>query len=60
LLPAAAARVASYVSSRAGKDSLSTHVAGVMAKRTASEFGDFGTPRSNLTGFTGKHLLQKL
>jgi hypothetical protein len=25
----------------------------VVAKKTMSEFGDFGTPRSNLTGFTG-------
>lgn len=48
-----AARVASYVSSQAGKDSLSSHVDAVVAKKTMSEFGDFGTPRSTLTGFTG-------
>lgn len=48
-----AARVTSYVSSKAGKDSLSSHVDAVVAKKTMSEFGDFGTPRSNLTGFTG-------
>jgi hypothetical protein len=41
------------VSSKAGKDSLSSHVDAVVAKKTMSEFGDFGTPRSNLTGFTG-------
>lgn len=53
---AAAARVASYVSSKAVNDTLTSHVAEVMAKKTASEFGggDFDTPRSNITGFTGR------
>lgn len=52
----AAARVASYVSSKAGNDTLTSHVAEVMAKKTASEVGggDFDAPRSNITGFTGR------
>lgn len=46
--------MSSYVSSKAGNDTLTSHVAGVMAKKEASEFGgDFDTPRSNLTGFSG-------
>jgi hypothetical protein len=52
----AADRVASYISSKAGQDSLSSHVAEVVARKSASEYGDFVTPRSNLTGFTGRHL----
>lgn len=48
-------RVSSYVSSKAGNDTLTSHVAGVMAKKEASEFGgEFDTPRSNLTGFSGR------
>lgn len=50
-----AGRVSSYVSSRAGNDTLSSHVAGVLEKKAASEFGDFNdTPRTTLTGFSGE------
>jgi hypothetical protein len=47
-----AGRVASYVSARAGKDLLTSHISDVVAKKAASE-AEFFTPRSDLTGFTG-------
>ncbi len=45
-------RVGSYVASKAGQDSLASHISDVVAKKTASE-ADLGTPHSNFTGFTG-------
>lgn len=48
----AAGKVATYVSSKAGSDSLSSHIEAVLSKRAASE-QDGLTARTELTGFTG-------
>lgn len=50
-----AGKVSSYVASRAGWDSIGSHISEVMSKRAASETQDMNlTTRTDLTGFTGK------
>jgi hypothetical protein len=42
------------MAARANKDALASHINEVVAKKVAaSEMGEFDTPRSNITGFTG-------
>jgi hypothetical protein len=43
------------MAARANKDALASHINEVVAKKVAASeiAGDFDTPRSNLTGFTG-------
>ena len=49
-----AGQVKGFMAARANKDALASHINEVVARKAAaSEMGEFDTPRSNITGFTG-------